>query len=428
MEEESGNTVEDYKGQIGQFAERLEALRISLPITAELMETSAIAIERDYVEYLKTYCEAEEEEDAIKFRVPEDQLSNSFRYLKQLERLALAARILPTSFIVTLVSQFDILISQIIKYIYSVQPSFLNGSGRTFRFEELADYKTVDEFKASLIEKEVDATLRENHIKQINYIENKLGITLKSDPEIIARFIEITERRNLFVHCDGKVNQQYIQTCLQNGYKFPVNVKEGDILTVRPKYFYHAVDTILELGVKLSHIVWNKMAEDETEEVQSSLNTIAYELIVASNYSLSLKIINFGLTTFGKKLVDKNKLMLLINKAQALRWQEKKKESQEILNQIEWSALSPMYKLAKEVLEGNFEGASKIMYMIRETSELSKNEYREWPLFKEFRETDFFRKAYKEIYGEEYGTFKKVEPRSLHDVLKIEDLLKEPSA
>src|SRR2546423_10410038 len=43
---------------------------------------------------------------------------------------------------------------------------------------------------------------------------------LRKDLPIWPVFVEVTERRNLFAHCSGKVSAQYLTVCDNHGVKF----------------------------------------------------------------------------------------------------------------------------------------------------------------------------------------------------------------
>ena len=303
---------------------------------------------------------------------------------------------------------------------YKTHPEKLKKSEKSLDYNTLISFETIEEAKMSLIEKEVDSVIRNDHLSQIKYFEKNLNITLQSDPEIIQKFVEITERRNLFVHCDGIVNKQYMTICCNSEEEKQVEI--GEKLKVSPEYFMHSVDTILEIGVKISHIIWNKLQPKETDTVQKSLNHVAYELIYTEKFELAIKILDFALTIFNNNLLDHNKLYYSVNKAQAYKWLGESDKMQKTISEVEWTTLSPLFQISYYVLTDDFENAANLMYVIHKSNELTKSDYQVWPLFKEFRKSDQFKKVYKELYGEESSSFKKVNPKPLSNILSLENL------
>lgn len=407
-----------FSKHILSFVDRIEALRSCLPIMASLTTFGISTAGKDFIDYLKKHCNVIEENDkSLKVKIPEEQFTRFYRYQKQIKRFGLTQIIIPSSFIVTLISQYDFLVGEIIKFIYKVQPNILVESEKIIHYEDLLNYSSIDELKNSFIDKEVDSVLRENHDKQLSYFEKKLKISLRSDKNLISRFIEITERRNIFVHCDGRVNNHYLNKCVEAGYCFDNKLSEGELLSVSPKYFFQAVDTILEIGTKLSYIIWNKLLPTENEEIQQSITSVGYELIFDERYELARILLNFALDLLIKDTSPSRKYIAIINIAQSYKWQNLENECKEILGTINWDCLSTMFQIAFKVLTDDYTAASKLMYVIKESGELSKAEYQEWPLFKNFRESTEFKEAYRNIFGDDFESFTKNEPKSISDVL-----------
>ncbi len=92
--------------------------------------------------------------------------------------------------------------------------------------------------------------------------------------------------------------------------------------------------------------------------------------------------------------------MFLVNRAQAYKWSGDKQTTAEILRQQDWSATSDSFKLAEAVLNERYEEAARLMKTIGPSGEPHKVDYRDWPLFREFRKTPEFRKAYEDVFGQ----------------------------
>ena len=70
--------------------------------------------------------------------------------------------------------------------------------------------------REKIFAKEVESILRSSHSDQFLWMERVFSIPLTKGLESWPSFIELTERRNLFVHCDGVVSDQYINVCKNN--------------------------------------------------------------------------------------------------------------------------------------------------------------------------------------------------------------------
>lgn len=283
----------------------------------------------------------------------------------------------------------------------------LNSIDKSMSLAEIMQHNSIDEVKETIIEKEIETVLRKSHTEQFVWLENKLSIPLRKDLNIWADFIELTERRNLFVHCDGIVNSQYLNVCKKNKVSFDTEVKIGDELIISPEYFKKAISCIFEMGVKLAQVLWRKLCPNDIDEADRILNEICYELILKEKYSLAINLLDFATSVIKKHASEENRLVFIVNKAQAYKWNGNAKKCVDIVNKIDWSAYKHEYQLASYVLLDDYKKAADIVRIIGTNGYIGKNEYLEWPLFKEFRKSKEFLKAYKDVFNEDFEDYKK---------------------
>jgi hypothetical protein len=62
--------------------------------------------------------------------------------------------------------------------------------------------------------------------------------------------------------------------------------------------------------------------------------------------------------------------------------------------------VSDKFKIAKAVLDDDFDGAAKLMVKIGAEGDVPKAGYRDWPLFKEFRKSAVFHETFLRVFGE----------------------------
>ena len=66
-------------------------------------------------------------------------------------------------------------------------------------------------------------------------------------------------------------------------------------------------------------------------------------------------------------------------------------------------ASDDVFKICVEVLKDDFKKASDLMRKIGPANSwLNKQFYADWPAFKEFRSSEYFLKAYNEVFGEDF--------------------------
>ena len=302
------------------------------------------------------------------YRLKFEDLSQFHKLHNWYTNAKIASTIIPRNFIVSLVSQFDAYLGRLIKTIYFIKPELLTACEKNLTYAQINEFSTLEDVKEFIIEKEVESVLRKSHTEQFEWLKNKLDMPLTKGLDIWPTFIELTERRNLFVHCDGIISSQYIAVCKKNKVELGSDCKVGETLAVAPEYFENAYKCIFEVGVKLAHVIWRKLQAEDREKADLNINEICYDLIEGEKYDLSITLLEFATE----------------------------------LNTFDWSAYSNDFKLAKAVLIEEYEIAAQMMKKIGSEGEVQKTDYRDWPIFKEFRKTDYFQQTYKEVFGESF--------------------------
>jgi hypothetical protein len=371
--------------------------------------------------------QSDEDSKTKQIEIPGEKIKQFIKLNEKVDTTNLAYNLLPINFVVSFVSQYDAYLGGLIRVMFLNKPEMLNSSEKNIMFSELLKFNSIEEAQEFVVEKEVESVLRDSHIKQFKWLENKLGITLRKDLSSFSDFIEITERRNLFVHCNGKVSRQYIENCNENGVKGITEIKIGDVLNAKPDYFSKCYLTLFEIGVKLGHVMWRKLKPEENDEADAHLINICYELLVKGHYKLAINLLTFATDTL-KKHTQETICTLTINKALAYYLSNKKQECKRVIEKHDWSASNDKFKLAVSVLLENVNEAVELMKLIGNKNEhLNKEAYRDWPLFTEFRKTTEFKATYKEIFEEDL-IYVETKPRDLEDILSELKQLKKETA
>ena len=173
---------------------------------------------------------------------------------------------------------------------------------------------------------------------------------------IPLHFVELTERRNLFVHCDGNVSSQYFKVCSEHKFKIDPTLRVGDKLTVNPKYFKNAYECIYEIGVKLAHVIWRKLSSDHLEGSDRNIIEVTYGLIEKGEYKLAIKLLDFFTDTkIIKHSSEIDKRIMIINRAQAYKWSNDNDTCYKILSKFDWSASDDKFKLIFNSYEGGMQ-------------------------------------------------------------------------
>ena len=350
------------------------------------------------------------------YTVPIEYGKEFERAKTDLSRSINAFSLFPKNTVVAMVSLYDAYLADLIECAYTIKPELLNASDKEFSFSDIIAFETIDNLKKHVIEKDVESILRESHIKQFEILSKKFKVELTKDLPSYYDFIEITERRNLFVHTNGRVSSQYLKICKER----PLDHKDSDIqigekLSATPPYVEHCYKILFEIGVKLGQVIWRKLY-NKYEEADDSLISIGYELIKSKKYELACIILDFSCKPYVKHFNKECEYVLCVNHALAYYLKGDKEKCRSIINSQDWSGTELKFRLAHKVLLEDFDGAIGIMKSIGNNSVMSFA-YAEWPLFNNFRKTSQFKDTYKEIYGKDYK-YIEAQPTKWEDVVR----------
>lgn len=403
-EEEESQEIPSFEQEINRYIKHLDSLRDTVPLIMELVSGKTIKEAKGIDSFISTNKIEEKQEDGkSRVLIPTDKIDEFFKLNDKLGASIIAQHFLPINFIVAFVSQYDAYLGRLIRTVFLTRPEILNSSEKNILFSELMDFKSLDEAKEFVIEKEVESVLRESHLKQFKWLEGKLSMKLREDLPSFTDFIEITERRNLFVHCNGVVSRQYLINCREGGVKSIDKIKLGVQLNASPKYLGKCYSVLFEIGVKLGQVIWRKLHPDKIEEADGNLIDICFDLLIKGRYKLAINLLNFATITLKKHCDQETLLVFIVNKALGYYLSDKKEECYKILDSEDWSATSDTFKLAIAVLRENYIEATKLMAKLGPDHErVTKKAYMVWPLFKKFRESKEFNETYKVIFKEEF--------------------------
>ncbi|WP_281636465.1 hypothetical protein [Flavobacterium marginilacus] len=398
---------EFFESAIDDYILEIEALAETLPLTLGLLSLKLRGSQNKLNKFIEK--NTSQDEDGKKtFKIPLDQF-NLFNRLDTDHEIATTAMdILPRTLIVALVSQYDAYLGNLYRAVFEVKPELAYSLEKDFSFQDILKYNDINEIKAEVIEKDVEKLLRESHYEQFKILERRITkltgkeFTLTTNLPILPTFIEVAERRNLFVHTNGIVSQQYIDNCKKHKVKDCDKINFGDVLDVDPHYFDSAYKANFEIGVKLCQVLWRKFLPHRLVEADKNLNNICFDLIYNGYYDIAKVLLKFATEEIKKNGNDEMRKTFVINKALAHYLDNDKKTTDKILDSEDFS-LGNEFKLAVAVLKENYEDSKKWMLKIGTNDEMiGKEEYQEWPLFKVFRETDIFKETYKELFQEDF--------------------------
>ena len=312
--------------------------------------------------------------------------------------------------LLSLVSLYDAYLTNLLKALFEKRPEIIFTSDKQVSFSEISKLNSLDEVKESIVEKEVEGIIRQSHVKQFETLENLFGVTLKTGLDVWPDFVEITEGRNLLAHTNGVVSRQYIVACQNNGVAGDLIPGVGETVTFTSDYFFNTYQVLFEICLKLGHVLWRKTVPSDLRRSDAHYNDVCFNLIKKGQYDLAVKLLDFMCDVVKKYSGQKFGLYMEINRCNAYRLAGKESQWTELLEKIDTSALGLEFRLAEAVLRREYELAGNIMIQIGDNHDvINRFTYSDWPLFEEFREDNFFLKAYQEVFGEAFTVTANVE-------------------
>src|SRR5690625_571739 len=275
------------------FIEHIDSLSETLPLAMAINQHVNKSAAKSYEEFKDSHVKYDDINGEEVMLVDYEHVHKYRRLSRRLKNTNIAQKVVPRSFLVSLVSQYDAFIGSLVKELLNAKPEILSDSDRQLTFSQLKRFQNFEDAQNFIIEKEIDSLLRKSHSDQIEWIKNKFNIKISPGEDLWASFIELTERRNIFVHADGNVTTQYFNTCSKLNLKHIKDIRIGTELWVPQDYFEDAFSTVYELGFKLGQVLWRKIIPNEIEDADLQIINISFDLLDLEKNELAYKICHF---------------------------------------------------------------------------------------------------------------------------------------
>lgn len=393
----------EINGKLVYFLDILESIEDALPSLKKnlLDEYNNKKVEcENFIETHAKEIERKEDGKISSFLMHRSKTPELRKLRKERDKSRKLLLVIPTNFLVAIVSEYDAFIGDLIREIYKNKPEKVNSLEKEFTFKEIIEFGSMESIKDFVIEKDIETTLRKSHLEQLNALERKFTIDLTKDLSLLPDFIEITERRNLFVHCKGIVSSQYIKNCSENSVKLN-DVNIGNRLYATNSYIFHAIDVFSELAIKLTHVLWNKVFKEDSEKIGDSIHDISYELLSRKKYALLNSLSPLFLSKPFGSIGEGTRRALLVNHCIALIERGQKEISDKLLDSYDWSASSPILQMAERILKEDYKRSAVYMKQAYQMDVLKKEHIDQWPLFMHFKNSDEFKSLYDELFGKD---------------------------
>lgn len=410
--EEKDPLLQEVIDNLENFIENINCIHETFGYSKGTLSVQQMDSLKRYDEFVSG-CTISEEDGKKYVNVPEGKKREFLKLKKKKSRAERAFDLIPSSYFVSLVSVYDTYLAGLIRCIYSICPEKLQESQMSFSYKDLQKYESLSDVKKKVVDKSIENQLRESHVAQFEWLAKIIGVKTLMKFSGWKEFVELTERRNLFVHSNGTVSTQYIEICRKHGV-LNKEIVEGQQLMVDDDYFEESYKTLYKTGVLLSQMVLRVLYLDKngtaTSEIDNVLIGNVYEMITEKLYDVAIDVSEQILnnTKFTHNSFDK--AYIILNLAQSYKWSGDNETCMKILAAEDWSACTNELLIPRYALSEQYEEVYKRMKELgKDNKHITISSYREWPIFQKLRQEEGFISVFKEIFGEELGAVQHVE-------------------
>ncbi|WP_049721733.1 hypothetical protein [Gilvimarinus polysaccharolyticus] len=179
------------------------------------------------------------------------------------------------------------------------------------------------------------------------------------------------------------------------------NLQVGEKLDVDPEYVRQAFEIITEIAVKLTHVLWRKVLPNERKTADTKIISLSFEMLQEEEYLLAANILDLFVNTVKKFHNNEYRRIAVVNLSIAYKMSGSIDKCHRELAKLDWADVGYEFKLAHAVLKEEFVAAAGLMPKVVATEELSELEFLQWPLFKEFRESEHFAPTFQQCFDKE---------------------------
>ncbi|GGF81458.1 hypothetical protein GCM10010924_05810 [Rhizobium wenxiniae] len=343
----------------------------------------------------------EERQNQKIFRLPAQKKVDLLKIRELLKSSKIVGREIPQMLLMGIVSSFEHQMSLLAKIIIDNNPKIILTKDKSVSLLEVLEASSLEDVKSRYIEKEVENIFREGTERQIEWFEQKVGISdIRKNHKNIDEFLEVFERRNIYAHNNGIINDIYLSKVSKKIIE-KNNLEKGNYIFVDSVYFHNSLDFIIEFGVKLITVCWRKIDPSESGISDSLLSSLCFDLILSGEYRLAKYLVSFARDLRGDRSDIINRIFI-VNHASVCKLLSEEKEALSILDSVDWSASAVNFQCCVAAIRGDVMEVTSMMKRIGKNGEISALEYQEWPVFYHVRDDDEFKKTFRSIFGVDY--------------------------
>ncbi len=378
------STSEFYQLNIAAFDTFL-AIYDSIPLIVGLPRVlPEIYIDREIVRTCEKIGKICQETDEFKIiELQNHDFPELNQKLDKLNSLTLVNRHVADYLLLGLVAAYDQFISNLAKLVIEKKPDILDSSEKRLTLSELTECDSIADARDIVLEAEIEGLLRKSHEEQFKWFGERLKMKIEPAEPLMAKFLELCERRNLVAHAGGRTSSRYIKLCSKRKLDSK-DLTIGKRLRSTNAYLGEAAETIIEIAVQLVHVVWQRLEGNQSSEAAKALVHITYNLIRDKKYRLAIQIIEFLLNNNSTQMDGETRRTHVINLTNAMKLSGRDGYL-ETLKSEDWSVKSLTMAACLAAIRDDDDDFLESFGRSAKAEELTLSEFKAWPVFESMR-------------------------------------------
>lgn len=304
----------------------------------------------------------------------------------------------PSAVLLSLVATFDTLVLDILTKMLKLQSDWLERSERTVSLSRIAAASNLEELISEQISEELYQFSRGSHTEQANYIKRNFGIDISKDWIRWPDYIEIFERRNLVAHGETKFNARYVRICSDAGHRGSEKLL-GETIELRNNYLKQSLSILIEFAVLLSFSLFRKFVKESEGQAFVNLNEAIYKLIQRGHFTVAERLADYALSLKSAKMTTETRLMIVVNRASAIRHNGRLEDAKSVLESEDWSAVSDIFKVCVSCISDNLSEFEELLPKTKASGDLTAQSILTWPCFSFARKSEEGQRIIKKVFG-----------------------------
>lgn len=292
--------------------------------------------------------------------------------------------ILYNSSLMNLIVYFEGMFSDMFKFVFLEHPEKLQDD-RKYIYKEIAAFASFEEFKEYVIEKEIETYMYQGFMDWIDFFRKTEKIKIEYLPKYEKEIVEIIARRNLLVHNNGRINNLYLAKVDKT---LTENLEKNQKLEIDAEYILKSINIVQKFSNLLLIELGEKYYRKE-EYFSSFLSSLAFGFLEQENYELAEII--FEILKKKQNGIDPlSKVYAQINYWQCLKRTNRITLMNEEMSSIDFSLYKEKIVIGIYALKDEHQ---KVYDCLQDLypDEISLARLKSWPIFKEFRNTIWYK-------------------------------------